>query len=110
MIIPYVTIHLVLTDAKNVRMVIVLMDRDVTADVSILTNVRLEFINAIGMPDVKISKVLLLALAIPATLVWVTIGPMENVPTSMNVHYQLFIAMVENAMILKAVISVLVLK
>ena len=40
----------------------------------------------------------------------VTIGPMENVPTSMNVLYQQFIAMVENAKILRAVISVLVLR
>ena len=38
----------------------------------------------------------------------VTIGPMENVPTLMNVHYQLFIAMVAHVKILKAVISVLV--
>ena len=40
----------------------------------------------------------------------VTIGQMENVPTSTNVHCQQFIAMVESAKILKAVISVLVLR
>ena len=40
----------------------------------------------------------------------VTIGQMENVPTSTNVHYQQFIAMVASAKILKAVISVLVLR
>ena len=38
----------------------------------------------------------------------VTIGPMENVPTSMNVPYQQYIAMVAHVKILKAVISVLV--
>ena len=40
----------------------------------------------------------------------VTIGQMENVPTSTNVHYQQFIATVASAKILKAVISVLVLR
>ena len=40
----------------------------------------------------------------------VTIGQMENVPTSTNVHYQQSIAMVASAKILKAVISVLVLR
>ena len=40
----------------------------------------------------------------------VTIGQMENVPTSTNVHCQQFIAMVASAKILKAVISVLVLR
>ena len=39
-----------------------------------------------------------------------TIGQMENMPTSTNVHCQQFIAMVASAKILKAVISVLVLR
>lgn len=40
----------------------------------------------------------------------VTIGQMENVPTSTNVPYQQSIAMVASAKILKAVISVLALR
>ena len=40
----------------------------------------------------------------------VTIGQMENVPISTNVHCQQSIAMVASAKILKAVISVLVLR
>ena len=56
--------------------------------------------------DVSISQKDLLVLVTEP----VTIGQTENVPTSTNVHYQQSIAMVASAKILKAVISVLVLR
>ena len=56
----YAAILLALSNAKNVRMVIMRMDPDVW----ILTNVHAVLINVIRMPDVKIQKVLILAVAI----------------------------------------------
>ena len=73
----------------------------------ILTNVPfLAKTISVQVVDVLISQRDLLVLAIER----VTIGPMENVPISMNVHFQQFIATVANVKILKAVIFVLVLR
>ena len=63
MIIPYVLTLQVLTNAKNVRLVIVRMDQDVL----ILTNVHGVLIIVIEMLVAKIQKVVLLAVAMLVT-------------------------------------------